>query len=142
PGTWEAFDLGPLVEEGSGGVSRLAFSADGVWLVAGGHSTNSPHGGTIWVFDMDETMLWRTQADTSQHVLSVAISPDGVLMAVGGVDVVNGPGAIRLYRLVDGLLLAKLEGHAKPVQSLAFSPDGTLLVSGAGDGLRLWGVPE
>ncbi|MFW9912248.1 MAG: WD40 repeat domain-containing protein [Candidatus Thorarchaeota archaeon] len=67
---------------------------------------------------------------------SIAFSPQGDIVATGGVDRI-----VKLWDIRTGELLAKLEGHSYPVLTLAFSPDGKRLVSGSGDTtLRIWDV--
>jgi WD40 repeat protein len=67
---------------------------------------------------------------------SIAFSPQGNVVATGGVDRI-----IKLWDIRTGQLLAKLEGHTYPVLTLAFSPDGDRLASGSGDTtLRIWDV--
>ena len=67
---------------------------------------------------------------------SIAFSPQGDVVATGGVDRV-----VKLWDIRTGNLIGKLEGHSYPVLALAFSPDGTRLVSGSGDTtLRIWDV--
>jgi WD40 repeat protein len=69
-------------------------------------------------------------------VLSVAFSPNGLLLGTGSDD-----GLVRLWRLSDGRLLHTLQGHAGRVFSLAFSPDGLTLATSADDfTVRLWQV--
>jgi WD40 repeat protein len=68
--------------------------------------------------------------------LSVALSPDGRLLATG-----HAPHDITLWDWKEKRLLKKLEAHSNWVVALAFSPDGRLLVSGAGDSTaRVWEV--
>ena len=71
------------------------------------------------------------------RVQSLAFSPDGTLLAVGGLD-----GAVRLVDARSGGAQPALAGHDGWVSSMAFSPDGTTLVTGGGyDGtVRLWDV--
>jgi WD40 repeat protein len=67
-------------------------------------------------------------------VLTVAVSPDGTLLASGGRD-----NTVRLWDLQSGELLRTLEGHQDLVEMVAFSPDGSRVASAGWDGMvRLW----
>src|SRR5260221_10838907 len=74
---------------------------------------------------------------------ATALSPDGKLLATGGLD-----GTVRLWDTETGKLVRALIGHDSYVYGLAFSPDGTTLASaGSFDGtVRLWyvrtGMPQ
>ena len=71
-----------------------------------------------------------------RHVLAVAYSPDGSLVASAGEDA-----AICVRDARTGTVRARLEGHSDAVASLAFSPDGGTLASGGYDReVRLWDV--
>ena len=60
-------------------------------------------------------------------MLSLAVSPDGKLLATGGVD-----RTIHLWEVLTGRELARWEAHDSGVTALAFRPDGKTLVSGGG----------
>jgi hypothetical protein len=74
--------------------------------------------------------------DRLGRVESLAVSPDGTLVAAGYRD-----GKIRLWDLRTGRLARCLEGHTREVKALAFQPGGQVLASGGRDGtLRLWSL--
>jgi WD40 repeat protein len=69
-------------------------------------------------------------------IFALAHSPDGSLLATGGLDA-----SIRLWDTATGQLSRILAGHNGYVYTLAWSPDGQTLASGANDAtVRLWDV--
>jgi serine/threonine protein kinase len=79
----------------------------------------------------------RTLCDHSDLVRTVAISPDGQLLASGSYD-----RTIKLWSLRTGEVLHTLIGHTNRVSCLAISPDGQILASGSYDRtIKLWALP-
>jgi WD40 repeat protein len=73
---------------------------------------------------------------TRDYVRSVAISPDGQLLASG--FLYEG---IKVWEVDSGVPLRSLRGHTASVNSIAFSPDSQSLVSGSRDRtIKLWDV--
>jgi WD40 repeat protein len=74
-------------------------------------------------------------------VYTVAVSPDGRLVATGSFD-----RTVRLWDSATGMearLLGGKTGHQNQVLSVAFSPDGDILASGGSDNsVKLWELPS
>jgi WD40 repeat protein len=121
-----------------GGVSSVAFTPDGKYLVSGGEfvfgSSESPL--KLWrVADGAFIQDFKVPAN-AVDVRSVAVSPDGTLVAAG-----HSRGQVNLYRISDGGLVRSLLGHTDQVLSVAFSPDGAKVASGSTDNtVRVWQV--
>ncbi len=109
-------------------ITAVAYAADGSLVTASRDGT-----GRIWNPDGTERALLRGHSGSIEH-LAVA---HGVA-ATGGFD-----GAVRIWRLVDGELLARVASHASPVDELVLSADGRLGASAGDDGvIELWSVLE
>lgn len=112
------------------GVSSLAFSSDGHWLV-------SAHGdGAILIWDTTELELVGDFAGHSEAVNAVAFAPDGKRIASASED-----GSVIVWdtqqNRKDGVLL----WHPIQVNAIAFSADSKWLVSNDLDGnVAMWGV--
>ncbi len=126
--SFPAFEPKSQFENLGGWARSVAFTSDGrLAAVAAG----------------DAIRLWNTTDGSLQltipdldGVRALAISPDGVTLAVGLQD-----NSIQLRATSDGSLLKMLLGHAGWIRCLAFSPDGTQLASGAFDATaRVWDV--
>ncbi len=77
---------------------------------------------------------FRTIKGHKGYIWSVAISPDGQMLASGNED-----STIKLWNLKTGDLLRTLTGHKSSVASVAISPDGQTLASGSVDKtIKLW----
>jgi WD40 repeat protein len=67
---------------------------------------------------------------------SLALSPDGTMLATGGAD-----GIVRVWDAESGKTMRTIAAHSGKVTSLAFSPDGYTLASGSYDKtIKLWHV--
>lgn len=74
--------------------------------------------------------------ETLSGVLSVALTPDGKLLAIG-----DGSGKIYLWQVATGQRILTYEGHIGWVMSVAFSPDGQTLASASMDRtVKLWNI--
>ena len=86
-----------------------------------------------WTWGRD-TPLFR--AALAEQMTSLATSPDGYLVAAGGVS-----GRVSVWEAGTGELLFSAPCHYKAVTALAFSPCGGVFASGGGDGvIHVWDV--
>jgi WD40 repeat protein/DNA-binding SARP family transcriptional activator len=70
------------------------------------------------------------------NALSVAFSPDGLLLATGDFD-----GTVRVLEIATGNERMSVTAHGDGVRGVAFSPDGRQLASTSADGsIRVWAV--
>jgi hypothetical protein len=120
-------------------IYSLQYSRDGRFIVSGSGD------GTARVWDMTvepgmpsalTRVLSIDEPDVDGGVTSVAISPDGRLVAAGSLDT-----AVRIWDVGTGALLHKLLGHKNSVYSVIFNPDGSGLISSSLDKtLKYWDV--
>lgn len=109
--------------------SGISFSPDGITLAAAMSTGN---------VRLRAGNSYASSSDLSgqQAINALAFSPNGQLLAYGGVDQL-----VYLWHVADNVALATLRGHQGAISSVAFSPDGRLLVTTALDGtVRLWGT--
>ena len=122
-------------------VNEVVFSPDGKTLITGSGDFGEPTESlAMWNVDTGEKIA----AIEGFGIRSVAISPDGKMLAAGQEtytgDDLNAYN-VQLWDVATQALVATLEGHYSKVFAVDFSPDGTLLVSGSNDGtIRLWDV--
>ena len=81
----------------------------------------------------------------TNEVFAVAFSPDGKILAGGGVydSQLGRSDLIRLWEMPSGRILTTLIGHTSTVRVLRFSPDGKTLASSGDDGtILLWDLDK
>jgi WD40 repeat protein len=147
---WRA-DNGQLIRTINGhtqAVVGLAFSPNSQLLGSGSDDS------TVRMWRVGDGKLLATMSG-SEHVYTVAFSPDGNWLASGGRELgalgtiwkqvfdhhlIGGNGVtVRLWRVRDGAIQQRLAGHADDVRSVAFSPDGKWLATSSEDGVtNLW----
>lgn len=93
----------------------------------------------------DDTLIWwqaKAEAPTPVRkvkahegwIRSIAVSPDGTLIASGGNDRV-----LRLWNTADGTKVLEMPGHERDIYSVIFHPSGQWILSGDLDGkIRQW----
>ena len=87
-----------------------------------------------WVrFHDPDSLANRRPLKYSGKIWSLAASPDGSMIAIGGEG-----NAVQVYDVATRQHIITLNGHNHAVQSLAFSPDGKLLASAGGANVTLW----
>ncbi|WOO78624.1 Transcriptional repressor rco-1 [Vanrija pseudolonga] len=123
-------------------IYSLDFSRDGRFLVSGSGDKSA----RVWdiekgvcVFDLRiEDFIHNEHGPIDAGITSVALSPDGKLVAAGSLDTM-----VRVWNVQTGQQVERLKGHKDSVYSVAFSPDGKCLVSGSLDRtLRVWDLTQ
>jgi len=93
-------------------------------------------GGTLKVFRMSDFSLVRVLPLHAGNIRTIALSPNGELLATGSSD--------RFVKILDARtfeVLHTIEGHGDSVFCVMFSPDGKLFITGGKDArLRVWTV--
>ena len=86
---------------------------------------------------MDSDQIWQfihSLTGNSEYVNSLALSPDGQILAGGSRD-----NKIYLWNVGTGELIKTLSEHSRGISSIAISPDGKILASGSGDAtIKIW----
>jgi WD40 repeat protein len=120
--------FGPLVGH-SHWVSSLVFGRCGARLYSGSWDSS------IRVWSTTEGAEIARIHGHSGRINSLALSPDGAMLASASGDPQSGDNAVRLWALPAGTPAAEpLVRHAGPVYAVAFSPDGNTLASAGKDG--------
>jgi WD40 repeat protein len=120
--------------------SGIAFSRDGNTLFYGAWDTSAAPGrydSVIRRYDLRAGAELGPLVGHGGFAWSVAVSPDGKMLASGSED-----GTMRLWDVATGQGVLVIGTGDDVVRSLAFSPDGMLLASAdrAGKSVRVWDV--
>ena len=113
-------------------VHALTFSADGGTLIV---ADGTPAGsGAVRLFNVADGQLAASLEQPQGAVYALALSPDGTLLAAGGIEPV-----VHVWKMDDKTPVASLAGHGGCIQGISFSSDGKLLITAAADGsARAW----
>jgi WD40 repeat protein len=115
----------------SGPPTDVIFSPDGRTL-----AVNTSRLGKVILLDLSSGRVL-ANPDFDQ-VNTLALSPDGRLLAVGGAD-----SSLRLFSVPDGQPLGVFFWHQLHLEEVTFSPDGRWLATSSHDNVvKLWPVRE
>ena len=107
-------------------VSSVAVAPSGAW------GASASHDGTVRVWDLIHYSQNTVLETPGKQLYSVAWSPDGKLIAAGGMS------GLYLLRAETGELVRSFPGVKGWVRSLQFSRDGQKLLSGGGNVIQIW----
>ncbi|HYE30477.1 MAG TPA: c-type cytochrome domain-containing protein [Methylomirabilota bacterium] len=117
-----------------GNTLAVAFGMDGSQLYVGGGLGGV--GGEIRFYNVNDGKLTRTIQSHGDTVYSLAVSPDGKLLASGSYDQ-----TIKIWNTETGAEVRTLSGHNGCVYAVAFRQDGKILASASADRtVKLWDV--
>jgi WD40 repeat protein len=121
-------------------ITHLAASPDGQFLASG--TKIGGDGAEVYIWKLENRTILQKIKVTSNidyvetEVQSLAFSPDGSLLAIGGVD-----DNVKVHRVSDGWQLLILKTGLSALD-LEISPDGSLLAAGNQDGsIYVWSLP-
>lgn len=114
-------------------IQALAFSPKAGLIAAGSN-------GSIQLLNATTRQPVRTLDGVAGKVNALAFSMDGALLFAAAGDPGLG-GVAYQWKVTDGALVRKLEGHKDALYALALSPDGQTLATGSYDQkIKLWSV--
>ena len=117
------------------GYNKVYFSPDGKTLVALYPGLNDPSIAILDVATGDKIKTLSTKTFTNDlnpisASCSIALSPDGNLLAAGCTPRWSEVGHVALWDVKTGDMIKELKGQEFGLNSITFSPDGKLLASG------------
>lgn len=115
-------------------IGALTFLKDARLLAVGEGTPQSS--GSVRIFDVETGNEIQAFKEPREVVYSLALSPDGKLLAAGGAEPVA-----RVWSVNEKKLVATIEGHRGWVLGVAFSRDGKLLATASADSSAgIWDV--
>jgi WD40 repeat protein len=136
-GTVQLWDLADASEMDSrlvmhGGQVNALFAIPGNVNIASGSDDNAVK---IWTPAGQEIL---NVAGITNHIESVAVSPDGLLLAAGSYD-----GSVYIWKISDGMRLKTLKESQSPIWSVSFSPNNAILAAASLDGwVHTWNTDD
>ncbi|HYW79250.1 MAG TPA: WD40 repeat domain-containing protein [Thermoguttaceae bacterium] len=117
-------------------VRDLVFTKDGKSLIV---AEGTPHGaGAVKILDLESGNPTVSFDEPKDVVYRLALSPDGKLLAGGGVE-----GVVRVWNLNEKKVVATINDHGDWILDVSFSADGKLLMTGGEDRTwRVWNVED
>ncbi|MDB9313020.1 WD40 repeat domain-containing protein [Spirulina sp. CS-785/01] len=126
---WREVELTHTLQGHNTAVSALTFTPESDILISGG-SFNDGH---LRFWDTQSGGLRGERRSQQSRVASVAISPDGQLLASGG-----GDAKISLWQWQDRDQERLFIDHSNNILDLTITPNSTVLISGGFDGIFVW----
>ena len=120
--------------------NAVAFSADGNSIAVGGYQTNlSGVGGWIGIWDSKTERLTSSfKSRALSPIISVAVSPDGSLLADASSSEWDGS-ILEVWNIANGNLVTTIPNWVGRIHSIAFSPSGDILaVCGSASDVQLY----
>jgi WD40 repeat protein len=116
-------------------IQALAFSPKAGLIAAGSY-------GSVQLLDATTRELVRTLDGVAGKVNALGFSADGAMLFAAAGDAGIG-GIAYQWKVADGALVRKFDGHRDALYALALSPDGQTLATGSYDQkIKLWSVSD
>jgi tricorn protease-like protein len=123
-----------ILGELKGNINAVVFTEDRTRLFAAGGQPGL--GGEVYQWRIPDGKLIQTFRGHKDAIYSMALSPDGKILATGSYDQ-----KIKLWNIETGKELKTLSGHNGCIFGLTFRPDGKILASASADRtVKLWDV--